>query len=208
MDDIDYFSIQCWSCWCNVKHYIILTHPFTPTMKSMVACSLSFIQRYLSVYSSTDPPKIPSVSMDPPGEVIEGSKVTLTCSSDVSPPADSYIWYRDRGNSSVSTGPLLVKENVTSADSGNYTCQVTNKHGSQMSPPHFINVFCKLKVGVILDIPHYSYMNNCYCSFLVENTVYTAKCYLSVSMFIPPQTLQTFPQYQWIHQEMLLRAEK
>ena len=87
---------------------------------------------------------MPSVSVNPPGEVVEGSKVTLTCSSDANPPVDTYTWYRDRGSSVISTGPQLVKDNVSPADSGQYTCQGTNKHGSQTSSLHTLNVQCKL----------------------------------------------------------------
>ena len=95
----------------------------------------------INVHSSTDPPVIPSVSVDPPGEVVEGSKVTLTCSSDANPPVDIYTWYRDI--TYVSTGPQLVKDNVSHEDSGQYVCQGTNRHGSQRSPPVSLDVQCK-----------------------------------------------------------------
>ena len=95
----------------------------------------------INVYSSTDPPEKLSVSVDPPGEVVEGSKVTLTCSSDANPPVDIYTWYRD--SSSISTGPQLVKDNVSPADSGQYVCQGTNTHGSQRSSPHHLDVQSK-----------------------------------------------------------------
>ena len=81
--------------------------------------------------------------MDPPGDVVEGSTVTLTCSSDANPPVDSYTWYRDSGSSSISSGHQLVKEDVSPADSGQYTCQVTNKRGSQRTSPHSLDVQCK-----------------------------------------------------------------
>ena len=99
-------------------------------------------------YVSIDPPQKPSVSRDPPGDVIEGRKVTLTCSSDANPAAD-YTWYKDSGSSSISTGRQLVKQNVSPTDSGQYTCKATNKHGSQSSSPHSLHVQCKLKLKYI-----------------------------------------------------------
>ena len=92
----------------------------------------------INVYSSTDPPETPSVSVDPPGEVVEGSKVTLTCSSDANPPVDIYTWYRD--SRSISTGPQLVMENVSQRETGQYVCEGTNRHGSQRSSPHHLDV--------------------------------------------------------------------
>ena len=94
----------------------------------------------VNVYSFTAP-SIPSVSVDPPGEVVEGSKVTLICSSDANPPVDIYTWYRDI--TYVSTGPQLVKDKVSHEDSGQYVCQGTNRHGSQRSPPVSLDVQCK-----------------------------------------------------------------
>nr|XP_033472412.1 B-cell receptor CD22-like [Epinephelus lanceolatus] len=42
-----------------------------------------------SVYA----PKLPSVSVSPSAEIVEGSSVTLTCSSDANPAA-TYTWYK------------------------------------------------------------------------------------------------------------------
>ena len=94
----------------------------------------------INVYSSTDPPRTPSVSVNPPGDVIEGNTVTLTCNSDAKP-AVTFTWYKD--GSSIYTGHQLVKENVSPADSGRYTCLTRNKHGDKQSPPHSLEVQCK-----------------------------------------------------------------
>ncbi|XP_064175824.1 B-cell receptor CD22-like, partial [Anguilla rostrata] len=39
-------------------------------------------------------PKNASVSVSPSGEIVEGSSVTLTCSSDASPPVQRYTWVK------------------------------------------------------------------------------------------------------------------
>ncbi|KAK1803128.1 hypothetical protein P4O66_021655, partial [Electrophorus voltai] len=77
------------------------------------------------------PPKNVSVSISPSGEKVEGSSVTLTCSSDANPPVQSYNWFKEK--------TLLGKEstyiipNISSEDSGEYKCKSSNKHGSKYS---------------------------------------------------------------------------
>ncbi|XP_049423459.1 B-cell receptor CD22-like [Epinephelus fuscoguttatus] len=76
----------------------------------------------------TDAPKLPSVSLSPPGEVMEGSSVTLTCSSDANPAA-KYTWYKENGNLNrpLSEGPQLVFSSIQSSDSGQYYCAAENE---------------------------------------------------------------------------------
>ncbi|TWW53192.1 hypothetical protein D4764_0157030, partial [Takifugu flavidus] len=49
------------------------------------------------------PPDRVTLTISSPGNVVRGSSVNLTCSSDANPPADTYIWYRNT-NSSSSNG--------------------------------------------------------------------------------------------------------
>uniref|UniRef100_A0A8B9JEC2 Ig-like domain-containing protein n=1 Tax=Astyanax mexicanus TaxID=7994 RepID=A0A8B9JEC2_ASTMX len=51
------------------------------------------------------PPKSVSVSISPSGKIVEGSSVTLTCSSDGNPPVQKYTWFKDGGSSPVGPGP-------------------------------------------------------------------------------------------------------
>ncbi|XP_035390603.1 B-cell receptor CD22-like, partial [Electrophorus electricus] len=77
------------------------------------------------------PPKNVSVSISPSGEIVEGSSVTLTCSSDANPPVQNYTWFKEK--------KLLGKEsthiipNISSEDSGEYKCKSSNEHGSKYS---------------------------------------------------------------------------
>uniref|UniRef100_A0A3P9ML36 Ig-like domain-containing protein n=1 Tax=Oryzias latipes TaxID=8090 RepID=A0A3P9ML36_ORYLA len=83
------------------------------------------------------PPKTSSVSVSPSAEVLEGSSVTLTCSSDANPAAN-YTWFKDNR-------PLLSEDKVhfssiRSEHSGNYCCKSENKHGQSSSTPLLLDV--------------------------------------------------------------------
>ncbi|XP_053085834.1 B-cell receptor CD22-like isoform X1 [Pangasianodon hypophthalmus] len=84
------------------------------------------------------PPKRVSVSIRPSGEIVEGSSVTLSCSSDAKPPVQTYTWFK--GTSSVRTGQTYTISSISSEDSGEYTCQAENKHRVQSSTAASLNV--------------------------------------------------------------------
>ncbi|XP_075939059.1 B-cell receptor CD22-like [Anarhichas minor] len=95
-------------------------------------------QRSPSVYA----PKLPSVSVSPSAEIVEGSSVTLTCSSDANPAAN-YIWYKEDGNRyprPLSKEPQLVFSSIQSSDSGQYYCRAENLLGRTSE---YINVNVK-----------------------------------------------------------------
>ncbi|KAL7852085.1 hypothetical protein SRHO_G00178700, partial [Serrasalmus rhombeus] len=73
------------------------------------------------------PPKTVSVSISPSGEIVEGSSVTLTCSSDGNPPVKIYTWFK--GSTPVGEGKTYSIPNIRSEHSGEYTCQSRNDHG-------------------------------------------------------------------------------
>ncbi|XP_029905579.1 B-cell receptor CD22-like [Myripristis murdjan] len=77
-------------------------------------------------------PKVPSVSMSPSGEIVEGSSVTLTCSSDANPAAN-YTWYKKNGTSPKALGQTFTITNITSEHSGEYYCEAQNKRGHHNS---------------------------------------------------------------------------
>ncbi|KAL7404383.1 hypothetical protein ABVT39_013907 [Epinephelus coioides] len=78
-------------------------------------------------------PKLPSVSVSPSAEIVEGSSVTLTCSSDANPAAN-YTWYKKTVNPRpLSEGPQLVFSSIQSSDSGQYYCTAENKLGRRTS---------------------------------------------------------------------------
>ncbi|XP_061097717.1 uncharacterized protein LOC133128295 isoform X2 [Conger conger] len=88
------------------------------------------------------PPKNTSVSVSPSGSVLEGSSVTLTCSSKANPPVQNYTWYRVNGTemNSVGTGQNLTFNVTESSGSEQYYCEAQNKHGKENSKTVLLNV--------------------------------------------------------------------
>ncbi|XP_060923484.1 B-cell receptor CD22-like [Limanda limanda] len=87
-------------------------------------------------------PKSPSVSVSPSGEIMEGSSVTLTCSSDANPAA-KYTWYKRSGDKQVqrlSEETQFVLSSIRSSDSGEYYCTAENELGKTASERVLINV--------------------------------------------------------------------
>ncbi|XP_030636348.1 B-cell receptor CD22-like [Chanos chanos] len=77
------------------------------------------------------PPRNTTVSVSPSGEIVEGSSVNLTCSSDANPPQINYTWYKESLTSPVGYGQRYIINNIQSSNSGLYYCEAQNKHGSQ-----------------------------------------------------------------------------
>ncbi|KAM9363778.1 B-cell receptor CD22-like [Symphorus nematophorus] len=87
-------------------------------------------------------PKVDPVSVSPSAERVEGSSVTLTCSSDANPAAN-YTWYKRNGNTNphpLRKGPQLNFSSIQSSDSGEYYCTAENKLGKSTSEEISINV--------------------------------------------------------------------
>ncbi|KAI5615871.1 B-cell receptor CD22-like, partial [Silurus asotus] len=72
------------------------------------------------------------------GEIVEGSSVTLTCSSDANPPVKTYTWFT--GTTSVGKGKTFTISKVRSEDSGEYKCMCSNEVGHQNSTSVTLNI--------------------------------------------------------------------
>uniref|UniRef100_A0A674A4Q7 B-cell receptor CD22 n=1 Tax=Salmo trutta TaxID=8032 RepID=A0A674A4Q7_SALTR len=90
-------------------------------------------------------PKNTSVSVSPSGEIVEGSSVTLTCSSDANPPVQSYTWWYNKngGDYQSMTGPQHVFNQIQSSDSGEYYCEAQNEMGTDRSRTINMDVKCE-----------------------------------------------------------------
>ncbi|KAI9529156.1 hypothetical protein NQZ68_013463, partial [Dissostichus eleginoides] len=99
----------------------------------IISCALKGRENYSSplLYAL----KFPSVSLSPSDEIMEGSSVTLTCSSDANPAAN-YTWYKKDGNQKrppLTKDPQLVFSSIQVSDSGEYNCTAENELGKRTS---------------------------------------------------------------------------
>ncbi|XP_045899340.1 B-cell receptor CD22-like, partial [Micropterus dolomieu] len=103
--------------------------------RDIISCAVKGQEdfRSPSVYA----PKLPSVSVSPSAEIVEGSSVTLTCSSDANPAA-KYTWYKENQRL-LSEEPQLVFSSIQSSDSGEYYCAAENELGRKTTE-YIINV--------------------------------------------------------------------
>uniref|UniRef100_A0A4W5JU35 Ig-like domain-containing protein n=1 Tax=Hucho hucho TaxID=62062 RepID=A0A4W5JU35_9TELE len=94
-------------------------------------------------------PRNTSVSVSPSGEIVEGSSVTLTCSSDANPPVQSCAWWYKKnggyyqGISNQNTGPHLVFNQIKSPATGEYYCEAWNGIKTGRAESININVKCE-----------------------------------------------------------------
>ncbi|XP_064176314.1 B-cell receptor CD22-like [Anguilla rostrata] len=88
------------------------------------------------------PPKNTSLSVSPSGSVLEGSSVTLTCSSNANPAVQNYTWYKVNGTemNTVGTGQNLTFNVTESSGSEMYYCEAQNEHGKENSTTVQLNV--------------------------------------------------------------------
>ncbi|XP_045931695.1 B-cell receptor CD22-like [Micropterus dolomieu] len=96
-------------------------------------------------------PKLPSVSVSPSAEIVEGSSVTLTCSSDANPAA-KYTWYKENEDSPKASGQNFTITDFRAEHSGNYYCEAQNRRGRHNSTLHLIVVAGSLKFPVVLSV--------------------------------------------------------
>ncbi|KAL1005549.1 hypothetical protein UPYG_G00060540 [Umbra pygmaea] len=91
-------------------------------------------------------PKNTSVSVST-FEIVKGSSVTLTCSSDANPPVDKYTWYNKNVTLPKASGQSYSITNITSEDSGEYYCEVQNEIGSENSTAVMVIVAVKSSIS-------------------------------------------------------------
>uniref|UniRef100_A0A3P8X098 Hemicentin-2-like n=1 Tax=Cynoglossus semilaevis TaxID=244447 RepID=A0A3P8X098_CYNSE len=83
-------------------------------------------------------PRIPTVSRNK--EVVEGSSVNLTCSTDANPAA-TCIWFKNQ-TFVISQKSILYFNPIRSEETGHYKCKCNNTHGNKYVSTH-LDVQCR-----------------------------------------------------------------
>ncbi|KAL2086288.1 hypothetical protein ACEWY4_017347 [Coilia grayii] len=98
---------------------------------------------------------MPSVSINPPGDIQEGTDVTLTCTSRSWFPVQSYSWHKTGSTSALQESLLSTYTitGVTSVDSGEYYCQITDSLCTRSSAPVKLQVVYKPKNTSVVTAP-------------------------------------------------------
>uniref|UniRef100_A0A672G0E3 B-cell receptor CD22 n=1 Tax=Salarias fasciatus TaxID=181472 RepID=A0A672G0E3_SALFA len=125
------------------KNYVLLQ---TFSFPDSYHCAIQQHERFpsppvasLIFMSPPDAPKPPSVSVSPSGEIVEGSSVTLTCSSDANPAA-SYSWYK--AQQFIQGGVQLVFQSIQSSESGQYSCMAEYDPSGRIIEGHSVTLTC------------------------------------------------------------------
>ncbi|KAJ8384490.1 hypothetical protein AAFF_G00205110 [Aldrovandia affinis] len=97
--------------------------------------SLGFERSRPVLLNITYAPTGTTVLISPGGDIMEGSSVNLTCSSNANPPVERYAWYQISGARSWKKGSLqnLTFLNVRAQHGGQYYCTVWNPYGQETS---------------------------------------------------------------------------
>ncbi|XP_030283275.1 B-cell receptor CD22-like [Sparus aurata] len=101
--------------------------------------------------SPPDAPKLPSVSVSPSAEIVEGSSVTLTCSGDANPAAN-YTWYKENVDSPKASGQIFTITDFRAEHSGNYYCEAQNRIGRHNSTLQLIVVAGSSTTTMMINI--------------------------------------------------------
>ncbi|KAI4889097.1 hypothetical protein NFI96_018627 [Prochilodus magdalenae] len=96
-----------------------------------------------------------TVLVNPMGAMVEGSSVTLTCSSEGAPAVESFAWFKEGESGSVpdSFKPELRLWSLDYRDYGEYFCVARNSLGTDRSQPILVNVTYPPKDTKVLISP-------------------------------------------------------
>uniref|UniRef100_A0A671R924 Ig-like domain-containing protein n=1 Tax=Sinocyclocheilus anshuiensis TaxID=1608454 RepID=A0A671R924_9TELE len=101
-----------------------------------------------------DAPKNTSASVNTSSSVLEGSSVTLICSSDANP-AVNYTWSRESEGQmeQLQTGDTLTFDRIDLKHRGWYHCAAQNQHGTQNSSV-MLDIQCEYYITANLTLSH------------------------------------------------------
>lgn len=100
----------------------------------------------------SDPPRNTAVLADPSGPLVDGSSVTLTCTSVANPAVLNFSWFRtpNGGGAGGEEAELVASQqhfsfNVTKLSEDQFYCRAANDHGSEYSHPVSLDVTCETR---------------------------------------------------------------
>nr|XP_024658452.1 B-cell receptor CD22-like [Maylandia zebra] len=123
--------------WFKNKQFMVERSSYQDLFNpgDIISCAFKGHEDYRS-----DPvyiPEVPTVSVSPSAEIVEGSSVTLTCSSDGNPAA-KYTWYKEQ--QPISQKKQIIFRSIWFSDSGTYYCTAEHEVGRMSSEVIFIRV--------------------------------------------------------------------
>ncbi|XP_029949784.1 B-cell receptor CD22-like isoform X2 [Salarias fasciatus] len=130
------------------------THNFTSISSNDRGLYHCRSQDQHSVYLFIDvqyAPKLPLVSVSFSGGIVEGSSVSLTCSSDANPVAN-YTWHKEEEELPKASGEIFTITDFRPEHSGGYYCEAQNSRGRRKSTVHRLSVASSWKLPVALSI--------------------------------------------------------
>ncbi|XP_076142308.1 junctional adhesion molecule B-like [Alosa pseudoharengus] len=101
-----------------------------------------------------DAPHIPSVSISPSGDIVEGTDVTLTCKNRSDLPVQSYNWYKRVNTTHLHLGtgnPYTIKD-IAPEDNGEYFCRSGYEFGNKYSCTVRLQVFSEEKSSIMAAV--------------------------------------------------------
>uniref|UniRef100_A0A4W5L3G9 Ig-like domain-containing protein n=1 Tax=Hucho hucho TaxID=62062 RepID=A0A4W5L3G9_9TELE len=101
----------------------------------------------------SDAPRDVSVKVSPSPEVVKGSRLTLTCSNNANPAAETYTWFQRTGpltSLRLGMGKEHTFKEIDSDDSGLYFCMAQNALGSQNSTEQEVKVKESARLMLVL----------------------------------------------------------
>jgi hypothetical protein len=122
----------------------------------------------ININALVQPRTSPAVAQVPVGPIIEGSKITLTCTIGGGNPVATITWSCDGATQITSTGsPSTVDaissvELVTSKNNNGEICTCTGRHllwTNDKTQQHNITVYCKYKI--VCNMASWVYVHDC-----------------------------------------------
>jgi hypothetical protein len=114
------------------------------------------------------PTASPTITQTPVGPIIEGNKVTLTCTIQGGNPVATIMWSCDGATQITPTGsPSTIDsissvELVTSKNNSGQICTCTGRHilwTSEKTQQHTITVYCKYRI--VCNMASWVYVHDC-----------------------------------------------